>query len=429
MNAILSAAGAHHPLATATRSATWGERLARKAVLNRLRTITDGRIALVEGSHVIVLGSGDGDTVRVAIHDPAMWPEIAGTGSVGVGTAYIAGQWSCDDLVALVRLFVRNRAALDGLEGGLARLAAPLLRLWHRSRRNTIAGSRANIAAHYDLGNDFFALWLDPSMTYSSAWWQRAEMTLAEAQTAKIDRLCQQLDLRPEHHLLEIGSGWGALAIHAAKHYGCRVTSTTISLRQQELAQERVRAAGVSDRVEIVLRDYRELTGSYDRIVSVEMIEAVGQQYYGAYFATCAHLLRPDGLLAIQAITIAERQFKPALKAVDYIQRYVFPGCCIPSLGALTTACAGSDLDVVDLHDLTPHYARTLGEWRHAFHQRSGEVTALGYSADFRRLWDFYLAYCEGGFAERAIGCVQLVFARGAWRSATQHAQNRAAAL
>lgn len=405
---------------TVVRTPTFSERLARGAVLRRLRGLSDGCIDLVEGGAIIRIGRGD-RPIRLVIHDPATWAEVAAGGTVGAGEAYIAGMWSCDDPVALVRLLVRDRAAMMALEGGAARLLAPLRRLWHWSRRNTKAGSRANIAAHYDLGNEFFALWLDPTMTYSSAVFAAPDEALDMAQTRKIDRLCRMLDLRFDDHLLEIGTGWGAFAIHAARAYGCRVTTTTISRRQYEVAKERVRAAGLESRIQVVLQDYRELTGTYDKLVSVEMIEAVGHRYYADFFTACARLLKPDGLMAMQAITIAERHYAPALREVDYIQRYVFPGCCIPSLGALTGAMGrASDLDVVAVDDITPHYARTLARWRSAFHAQLPAVRALGYDDDFIRLWDFYLAYCEGGFSERVIGCAQILIGKSGWRAQAQ---------
>lgn len=394
------------------------ERLARRAVLARLHGLADGAIELIEDDASTRIGDG-ARPVRLTIHDPATWVEVASGGTVGAGASYVAGMWSCDDLVGLVRLLVRNRQALVALEGGLARLLAPLRAAWHWSRRNTRAGSRANIAAHYDLGNEFFALWLDPTMTYSSAVFASPDEALDLAQERKIDHLCRALELRFDDHLLEIGTGWGALAIHAARTYGCRVTTTTISRRQHEIASARVRAAGLESRIEVVLKDYRDLRGTYDKLVSVEMIEAVGHRYYPGYFAACARLLKPEGLMAMQAITIAERNYAPALKEVDFIQRYVFPGCCIPSLGALSGAMGrASDLDLVGVEDITPHYARTLARWRGAFHARLAEVRGLGFDDDFIRLWDFYLAYCQGGFSERAIGCVQLLIAKSGWRPA-----------
>jgi len=425
MNASTVTCPSAEPVAAAVavappRPASVLEGLARAAILKRLAGLSSARFAFHEGERITVVGTG-GAVLRIDIHDPSAWADFASGGTVGSGAAYIAGTWSCADLVALMRLLIRDRATLDGLEGGLSRVFSPFLRLWHWSRANTVSGSRANIAAHYDLGNDFFAQWLDPGMTYSSAWWPQPDLSLAEAQTAKIDRLCRMLDLDAQDHLLEIGTGWGALAIHAASRYGCRVTTTTISRRQWEAARARVAAAGLSRQVEVVLQDYRTLTGTYDKLVSVEMIEAVGHHFYPTFFATCARLLKPAGALAMQAITIAERQFAPALRAVDFIQRYVFPGCCIPSHGALTAAMGrASDFDIVEVHDLTPDYARTLALWRRNFNAAAAAIADLGYDEDFRRLWNFYLAYCEGGFAERAIGCTQILYARGGWRSAAQ---------
>ena len=418
-DAVVAPAAPASP-AVALRPATLLERLGRTAILNRLAGLRSARLEFHEGGRSTVVGAGP-TTLRIDIHDPSAWADFASGGTVGSGAAYIAGIWSCPDLVALMRLLIRDRATLDGLEGGFARLFSPLQRLWHWSRANTISGSRANIAAHYDLGNDFFAQWLDPGMTYSSAWWPQPDLSLEEAQSAKIDRLCRMLDLGPDDHLLEIGTGWGAFAIHAASRYGCRVTTTTISQRQWEVARERVAAAGLSARVAVELQDYRALTGTYDKLVSVEMIEAVGHRFYPTFFATCARLLKPEGAMAMQAITIAERQFASALRAVDFIQAYVFPGCCIPSLGALSAAMGrASDFDIVAVHDLTPDYARTLALWRQNFNAAAATIAALGHGEDFQRLWNFYLAYCEGGFAERAIGCTQILYARGGWRSAAQ---------
>ena len=414
------------PTVSSRRAPSFAERLARSAVLSSLRGISDGCLEISDGEVVTRLGQG-ATTVKLIIHDPATWSEVAAGGTVGAGAAYIAGMWSCDDPVAVARIFVRNRAAMLAMEGGVAKLLAPLRRAWHWSRRNTKAGSRANIAAHYDLGNEFFALWLDPTMTYSSAVFATPDEALDLAQERKIDRLCQKLELRFDDHLLEIGTGWGAFAIHAARTYGCRVTTATISQRQYEIASARVRASGLESRIQVVLQDYRDLSGQYDKLVSVEMIEAVGHKYYADYFAACARLLKPDGLMAIQAITIAERHYRSALKEVDFIQRYVFPGCCIPSQGALIAAMSrSSDLDVVEIDDITPHYALTLARWRSAFHAQLPAVRALGFGDDFVRLWDFYLAYCEGGFSERVISCVQMTIGKSGWRSAAQRQRDAA---
>ena len=402
------------------RSATLIERLARTAVLGRLRSMGHGRLLIAEDGAAHALGTG-GPEAYVEIHDPATWLAIAGGGTVGAGGAYIAGHWSCADLTALIRVFLRNRAALNGMERGLARMGAALFKTLHALNRNTRTGSRRNIAAHYDLGNDFYRLWLDETMMYSSALFTRDDMTLHEAQIAKLDRLCEQLELSEKDHLLEIGSGWGGMAIHAARRTGCRVTTTTISRQQYEMARTRVDAAGLSGRVTVLLQDYRDLTGVYDKLVSVEMIEAVGHHYYDTYFSAITRLLKPAGLAVIQAITIAEQQYATAIREVDFIQRYIFPGSNIPSLGAITSSISrSSDLNLVAMDDLAPHYVRTLQCWRDAFRADLDAVRAQGFDERFIRMWEFYLAYCEGGFAERAIGVAHLQLVRGGWQHGYQ---------
>ncbi len=403
-----------------SRSATLGERIARKAVLGRMRSFGHGRLLIAEDGAAHALGTG-GPEAYVQIHDPATWLAIAGGGTVGAGGAYIAGHWSCADLTALIRVFLRNRAALDGMERGMARMGAAFFKTLHALNRNTRDGSKRNISAHYDLGNDFYRLWLDPTMMYSSALFTRDDMTLHEAQIAKLDRLCDQLELTANDHLLEIGTGWGGMAIHAAQRTGCRVTTTTISRQQYDMARKRVAEAGLADRVTVLLQDYRDLTGTYDKLVSVEMIEAVGHHYYDTYFATITRLLKPEGLAVIQAITITEQQYATAIREVDFIQRYIFPGSNIPSLGAITASISRSgDLNLVAMDDLAPHYVRTLQCWREAFRAHLDAVRAQGFDERFIRMWEFYLAYCEGGFAERAIGVAHVRLARGGWRHGYQ---------
>jgi cyclopropane-fatty-acyl-phospholipid synthase len=397
---------------TETRPLGLVDRTTRRAVLKRLGRITRGRLEIVDaqGRHVFE-GSENGPHATLRVSDPGFYTAIATSGHLGAGESYIDGGWSADDLTALIRLMAVNEEISNDLEFGAERLAAPLLKLRHWLRRNTRAGSRKNIADHYDLSNEFFALWLDPTMTYSSAVFERDDMTLEEAQVAKLDRLCRKLRLQPGDHLLEIGTGWGSMAIHAARHYGCRVTTTTISAEQRRLALERIAAEGLDDRVEVLFEDYRDLTGTYDKLVSIEMIEAVGHQFYETFFSKCAELLRPDGLMAMQAITIQDRLYERARKTVDYIKAYIFPGACIPSVSALTSAAAASsDLTLTHLEDITPHYARTLRQWRETCTERADEIRALGFDERFLRMWEFYLAYCEGGFAERYIGDVHMVF-------------------
>ena len=306
------------------------------------------------------------------------------------------------------------------MESGLARLGAPFLRAFHRVRRNTKLGSRSNIAAHYDLGNDFFSLMLDRTMMYSCAVFAHDRMSLADASEAKNDLICRKLDLSPSDHLLEIGTGWGGFALHAARYYGCRVTSTTISTAQYREASERIRAAGLSNRVALKLMDYRDLPAlrmQFDKLVSIEMIEAIGHEYYNQFFAICSRLLKPDGLMLMQAITIDDRQYERAKRSVDFIQRFIFPGSCIPSTSALCRAAArASDFSIIHVDDIGAHYPPTLRAWRQNLQANLPHVTRLGYREEFLRIWDFYLCYCEGGFLERALSTMHMLFAKPAWR-------------
>ena len=396
--------------------ATALQRLARRLLLDRLAGLSRGRLEVVEGGESLSFG-GTGErtdlAARVEVLDPQFWADAVFGGSTGAGEAYIHGLWRCDDLTSLVRIFVANRAVLEGVDGGATGLAEAARRVGHWLNRNSRDGSRRNIAAHYDLGNDMFRLFLDPTMNYSCGIFEHEGASMEAASVAKMDALCRKLDLGPSDHLLEIGTGWGGLAVHAAKHYGCRVTTTTISREQHALAAERVRAEGLRDRVTLLLEDYRDLSGTYDKLVSVEMIEAVGHQYLDQYFATCSGLLRPDGLMALQAITIADQHYADALKSVDFIKRFVFPGSFIPCVSAMIDSVARStDLRLFHLQDIGPHYATTLAKWRERFFENAREVRALGYPESFLRLWEFYLCYCEGGFLERHIGNVQMVLAK-----------------
>jgi len=357
--------------------------------------------------------------VTVRVHDARFWSELAFGGSIGAGEAYMEGYWSTDDLTALVRVLLQNRDVLDGMETGLARLTVPLQKSLHWLNRNTREGSRRNIAAHYDLGNDFFSLFLDPTMMYSSAIFERPEMTLEEAQRERLHRICRKLELKPGDHLLEIGTGWGGLAIHAAQHYGCRVTTTTISREQFGHARERVAAAGLADRVTLLLEDYRDLRGRYDKLASIEMIEAVGHAFYDTYFRQCGRLLEDEGLMLLQAITIADQRYAAARRSVDFIQRHIFPGSTIPSVSVMLDSLTRStDMKLVHLEDIGPHYATTLRKWRENFLASLDRVRALGYPERFVRMWEFYLCYCEGGFEERAIGDVQMLLAKPGSRRA-----------
>ncbi|MEJ8568656.1 cyclopropane-fatty-acyl-phospholipid synthase family protein [Elongatibacter sediminis] len=391
--------------------------LARRAVLKQLRGLKRGALVLSDGGHKHRFGSAEeiGGTapVRIEVRDPRFWSDIAFGGSIGAGEAWMHGYWTCSDLVALVRLVLRNREVLDGMESGTARLSAPLQKWFHRTNRNSHQGARRNIAAHYDLGNAFFGLWLDESLMYSCAVFERPDMSLHEAQVARLERICRKLDLRPSDRVVEIGTGWGGFALHAARHHGCHVTTTTISREQYELACERVRAAGLEHRITVLCEDFRDLEGQYDKLVSIEMIEAIDSPLYEPFFRTCANLLRPDGVMLLQAITIADQRYVESLQSVDFIQRYIFPGGRLPSSAVMTrTAAEHTDLRLLHLEDIGLHYAKTLRCWRENFFERIAEVRALGYSETFIRMWEYYLCYCEGAFLERAISDVQIVFAR-----------------
>ncbi len=398
------------------------DRLARRALWSRLARLTLGELVLDEPGARTTFGRlRPGFAVRsvVRVHDAALYRKLVLRGHIGAAEAFIAGAWSSDDLPALIRILVRNRDVMDALETGPARLVHPVLRAWHALRRNTRSGSRRNIAAHYDLGNEFFALFLDPTLTYSGAVFERDDATLEEAQGAKYERVCRKLELGPMDHVLEIGTGWGGFALHAASRHGCRVTTTTLSREQAALARRRIHAAGLSDRITVLTQDYRDLTGVYPKLASIEMIEAVGSDHLGAFFRVLSERLAPDGMACLQAITIADQAYERALRSVDFIQRYVFPGGFLPSVAALTAAAGrASDLRAFHLEDLTPHYERTMREWRQRFTVNREAIRDLGYGEEFLRLWEFYLCYCEGAFAERAIGSVQLLLTKPLCRRA-----------
>jgi cyclopropane-fatty-acyl-phospholipid synthase len=401
------------------------DRLLRRRLLALMGRLQEAQLVVVDGNQRYHLGTAAvdaADTLRavIQVRHPGFWRQAALGGSVGAAEAYMDGYWSVDDPVALVRMLVRNRDLLDAMETGSARLATTLLKGWHALRRNTRGGSRRNIAEHYDLGNRLFRLFLDDNLMYSSAVYADPSDSLEQAQTRRLDMICRKLELGPEDHVIEIGTGWGGFALHAARHYGCRVTTTTISREQHDLAAQRVRDAGLEDRITLLLSDYRDLEGHYDKLVSIEMIEAIGHQYLDTYFAKVASLLKPDGMALIQAITIEDHRYTKALREVDFIKRHIFPGSFIPSVSAMTAAMArASDLRLFHLEDIGPSYALTLREWRRRFLARQDEVRALGYPERFIRMWDFYFAYCEGGFLERSIGDVHMLLTRPRCRRAS----------
>ena len=391
----------------------WVADFAKSQILKRLQLLQKGHLTLVDGAEEHRFGNSDGINATIYVHDPRFYGEIAFGGSIGAGEAYMLGYWSADNLTEVIRLMCVNQSVMDTLEGGYQWLTKPFLQVLHWLNSNTTEGSRKNIAAHYDLGNDMFALFLDPTMMYSSAIFNAETPNLQTASELKLKTICDKLDLKSTDHVVEIGTGWGGFAIYAATHYGCRVTTTTISKQQYELAKVRVKAAGLEDKITLLLEDYRHLTGTFDKLVSIEMIEAVGHRFYDTYFAKVGSLLKADGLALIQAITIADQRYENAKKSVDFIQRYIFPGSCIPSNTAmLNSVTKTSDLRLFDLEDIGPHYATTLKLWRENFFANIKEVRKLGYTEEFIKMWDFYLSYCEGGFMERALGDVHLLLAK-----------------
>ena len=371
------------------------------------------------GTSTFGVADSAADAIHITVRDLAFYRRVAIGGSLGASDAWIDHLWTTDDLTALLRLCVRNLNTTDGLDRGTTRALTPLRRLGGWIRRNTISGSRKNILAHYDLSNDFFGLWLDPTMTYSCGIFEHPEATMHDASTAKLDRICRKLGLTSEHHVLETGTGWGSFAIHAATHYGCRVTTTTISDKQYDLARQRVREAGLEDRITLLRQDYRTLEGTYDRLVSIEMIEAVGHEFLPTYFEHCNRLLRPDGSMLLQVITMPDQRYARYRRTMDFIRRDVFPGSNCPSLGAMTNAWRRTtDFRVGQIEDLTPHYAETLRRWRVEFDNQRPAIRALGFDDAFMRLWTWYLCYCEAGFDERYIGTQQILLQRAENRDA-----------
>jgi cyclopropane-fatty-acyl-phospholipid synthase len=390
--------------------------LLRRGVLRQLANLRSGLLVINEGEERHVFGQAGAPVQgEITIVDPALWGMVAGNGSIGAGEAFIHGYWTSPDLTAVVRVFVSNLDVLDALEGGLARLGRPFIQALHWLNRNTRKGSQKNISAHYDLGNDLFEQFLDPTMMYSAAQFQSKDDTLEQAQLNKLERICQKLALTHNDHLLEIGTGWGSMAIYAAQHYGCRVTTTTLSKEQFAYTAQRLETLGLTDRVTLLLEDYRDLQGQYDKLVSIEMIEAVGHQFLPTYFQQCARLLKSDGLMLLQAITIREQRYEQARRSVDFIQRYIFPGGALPSVQKMLEIVGrDTDMNLLHMEDFGLHYARTLRLWHDNFRRAHGSLTELGYDDYFLRLWEFYLCYCEGGFLERTIGTAQLLLAKPA---------------
>jgi cyclopropane-fatty-acyl-phospholipid synthase len=376
------------------------------------------RVVLPDGSERVFGGLGEEPRAEILVKNEEFFRCCVLYGPIGFGEAYMDGLWETDDLVGVIAWFIRNADESTVLEGsGRTDLRIGLMnfahKVAHQLRPNSRRTSRRNISEHYDLSNGFFALWLDPTMTYSSAYWDSPNLTLEQAQVRKYDVLCRKLRLHPGDHVLEIGSGWGGFSMHAAKTFGCRVTTVTISQAQFDEAQVRITAAGLSDKIDLRLTDYRELTGQFDKIASIEMLEAVGDKYLDGYFAQCHRLLTRKGLLGLQYITCPDAQYEVLRRGVDFIQRHVFPGSLLNSIGRVNQALNKTgDLFLHDLDDMGPYYARTLHVWRENFHSVLDAVRAQGFDDTFIRKWDYYLAYCEAAFATRHISVVQAIYTR-----------------
>ncbi|MEA2421962.1 MAG: cyclopropane-fatty-acyl-phospholipid synthase [Thermoleophilaceae bacterium] len=393
--------------------------IARAIVEWFLRRIGTGQLVVHdESGEVRTFGSGP-PVATVHVRSPKVWRKLL-RGSRGFAESYFDGMWDSPDVTAVVRLAARNVEGLDRLRRRVAPLRAPGQRVMAVLKRNqTRRRARKSIAAHYDLGNDLFELMLDPTMMYSCALFERPGMTLEQASLAKLERVCERLDIGPDDHVVEIGTGWGGFAVHAAATRGCRVTTTTISREQHDWAVDSVRRAGLDHLVTVLLEDYRDLTGTYDKLVSLEMIEAVGWRHFGTFFEQCSRLLAPDGLMLVQAITIDDRAYEVEKAGASFINTYVFPDGCLPSVEVMTRCVARrTDMQAVGLEDLTPHYAETLRRWRENFMRNVRRAEELGYDRRFQRLWTLYLSWCEAGFAERRIGDVLMLLAKPRHRSA-----------
>ena len=392
------------------------QRLAKAMVIKQFSKLTKGQLLVNENGNNYIFGSKNNDfpvSATINVLSNEMYSEIAAKGLNGAAEAFVKGLWSSDDLTRLIRIFVRNREAANQIEGGLAKLATGLFYLQHSLKRNNHKGSLRNISAHYDLGNDLFETFLDNTKMYSCAIFENENSSLEQASINKIERICKKLELSSNDHVLEIGTGWGGFAIFAAKNFGCKITTTTISQKQYEYTLEKVKALGLQDKISVLKKDYRDLTGKYNKLVSIEMIEAVGHHYYHDFFRKCNQLLTPDGRMLLQSIIITDYLYEEAKQFSDFIKTYIFPGSCIPSISKLCESSAkATDMRLFHLEDITPHYAKTLNHWRSYFMNNVQKIRDLGFSEEFIRLWNFYFCYCEGGFIERQIGAVQMLFTK-----------------
>ena len=392
------------------------DKLSRNLVFKMLEQIKQGHLILEESGRTYSFGQAKDEAEVVAhlsVKGKWVYRKLVFHGSVGAGESYMHKGWESKDLLSVIRVFCMNQSALKAMDRRWSKLGFFFSKLFHVLNKNTLTGSKENISAHYDLSNQFFSLFLDPTMMYSSAIYPSPESTLEQASRYKIHHICERLDLKETDHLLEIGTGWGGMAIHAAKEFGCKVTTTTISKEQYDFASLAVKEQGLEDRVQVLFKDYRELEGTYDKLVSVEMIEAVGHRYYTEYFTRCSQLLKPEGLLLLQSITIADQRYARACNTVDFIQRYIFPGGALPSVQVISDQIANhTNMQIVGLEDITSHYANTLADWRKNFFAQLEQVQSLGFDEIFERMWEYYLCYCEGGFRERMISTVQVLAAK-----------------
>lgn len=407
------------------------ERIARGLVHRHLGKMQRGTLTLIEGDSSLVFGTtlqADAgaapnqsyDQIHATIHveNPAAFSAIAFNGVVGAAEAFMDGYWTTPDLLSVIRFFVSNIVALKSMDKERSLANRIALKLLNAVTKNSVSGSRKNISAHYDLGNDFFDLFLDPAMMYSSAVFKGRDIPLEQAAVLKLKVICEQLQLKETDHLVEIGTGWGGMAVYAATHYGCRVTTTTLSQQQHDFTVGLVKKQGLQDKVTVVMKDYREMQGQFDKLVSIEMIEAVGHQYFSDYFSRCSQLLKADGLMVLQAITIADQRYEEARRSVDFIQRYIFPGGCLPSMSIIAQHVAeDTDMGITSVIDISQDYAKTLGYWRASFEAKIPQVRQLGFDERFIRMWLYYLCYCQGGFQERVINTVQMVMAKPDYRT------------
>lgn len=386
----------------------------KRILFKKLKGLKTGELTIIDGSEIHVFGILKSEfKATLTVSSQEFYVFLGSGGTNGAAEAFTAGYWSADNLVELIQIIIRNKKTMEGLESGLARLTNPITKIIHRLRQNTLKGSKSNILAHYDLSNDFYKLWLDSTMTYSSGIFLNKKSSMLDASVEKLDRLCRKLNLNSSDHVLEIGTGWGSFATHAAKNYGCKVTTTTISDNQFNYVAELISKENLDNKITLLNKDYRELEGVFDKVVSIEMIEAVGSDFVPGFFEKASSLLKKNGLMALQGITYNDPDFNAYKNSVDFIRKYIFPGSCLISLSQVEKAIKDkTDLIMVDSEDITLHYARTLEIWRKDFENVLPQVRELGFSDPFIRIWVFYLVYCEAGFLENLIGDFQFIFAK-----------------